>query len=610
MYSDVKYLPGTNKIPQLTSLQSQTFDETNHVHFPDNILRTIPRWVDANLIRYDFLGACRTIYAAYTDGYYYFFGTSERLYVAKNGTLYNITPVQTSSTAAANSLSTVDTTNVVTLTKAAHGLQSGDRVKISGSATTNGIPDTQINAEHIITVATANTFTFETASNATSTGGSGGGASTVYYPPIDGGFIDMSLGEGYGGGLYGVGLYGVSKTFTNTFRYPRIWSIDRFGNDFVMCVGDYTTNSTDSVYFWDGDTDVAPVLLANAPTDTGWVYQSANAVVALSNARVSVSEIGDATVWTPGIGTTAYFDDVEGVNRLIAGIRGRGTDLLFSEDGVLTFTFIGEPNYWRAADLMTSDGLIAPRAAVNAEETIYWMGKRGFYSFDGSTVRRLDNPLNEDWIFSNLNQAQRWKTFCRVDIENHQIYWFFPVGNEPDNYVIYNYQHGHWTLGTRNLTAAQIPSPVNGTFYTANNTGLLGEQLFSVSGVPLADSGGNLLYAADPNDQVIWLDDQTTGEPLQALARTSYAYASPQLARMRINEIIPDSYAESNYNMRILTREWAQSTAVPSIYYEVTPTQEYISTDAAGKLRAIEWSSTDNLTVGAWRENIILQGKT
>lgn len=584
-YIDVQYQAGTSKTPQLTSLQSTAFDETNHVHFPDGILRTIPCWDYANIGQYDFDGACRTIFAAYTDNYYYFFGTHSRLYVNKAGTLTNITPVQTSSTAAANSLSTVDTTNVVTLTKTSHGLSSGDRIKISGAATTNGIPDTDINKEHIITVLDANTFTFTTATDATSTGGSGGGASTVYYPPIDEGFINQSLGYGFGGGKFGLGLYGVSKTFSSVFQYPRIWSIDRFGNDFVICRGDYDLTSTDTIFLWDGDIAVAPTNLSGSPDDASWVFESGNAVIALKGNRVLASDIGDATDWTPAVDSAAYFDDVEGVNRLISGIKARGTNLIFSEDATLSFSYIGEPNYWRLQDVLTVDGVIAPRAVCYQDETVFWMGKRGFYSFDGSSVRRLENNQNEDWIYANLNFGQRYKTFCRVDVQNKQIWWFFPVGNEPDNYVIFNYGNGSWTLGERDLTAAQMPAVLNDIFYTTN----------------AIDSTGD--------NQVIWRDDLTSGQPLSWVARTSYSYGSSGMARMRLRDVLPDVVADGNYSLRVLTKEWANSTAYASGYYTLTPTTQHVSLNAAGKLRALEWSGTLPTTIGLWREDIIIQGK-
>lgn len=585
-YIDVQYTLGTSKQPQLTSLQSTAFDETNHIHFPDGILRTIPCWDYANLDQYDFEGACRTIYGAYTDNYYYFFGTHSRLYVNKNGTLTNITPLKTSTVAAANSLATVDTTNVVTLTKSSHGLSDGDRVKISGAATTNGIPAGDINIEHIITYVDANSFSFTTATDATSTGSGGGGASTVYYEPIAAGFIDQSLGYGYGGGNYGVGNYSVSKTFSNVFQYPRIWSIDRFGNDFRICVGDYDTSSVQSVFAWDGDTAVAPVYLTNSPTDTNFIFESGNALIALKGRRVYASKIGDSTDWTPAADSSAYFDDLEGVNRLVSGIKARGTNLLFSEDVTLTFSYIGEPNYWRAQDLLTVDGIIAPNARAYQDETVFWMGKRGFYSFDGSSVQRLINMQNEDWIFDNLNYGQRYKIFCRTDVANKQIWWFFPIDNEPDNYVIYNYANGSWTLGTRDLTAAQQPASLNNIYYTANAINSTGD------------------------NQVIWRDDLESGQDLDWIARTSYSYGSTGMTRMRLRDFLPDVYTSDNYNVRVLTKEWANSTAYASGYYTATPTTQHISLNAAGKLRAIEWSGTKPITIGQWREDIIIQGKT
>lgn len=118
-------------------------------------------------------------------------GTEQKLYSVDGSVLTNITPLVTSTTAVANSLSThyatlaanpINTTIgtgtlVIDDTEAAK-FQAGDLYTLSGAATTNGILDTAINAQHIIRSIGTNQITIIVSGSASSTG-AGGGAAVV-----------------------------------------------------------------------------------------------------------------------------------------------------------------------------------------------------------------------------------------------------------------------------------------------------------------------------------------------------------------------------------------------------------------------------------------------
>lgn len=74
---------------------------------------------------------------------------------------------------------TVNTTAVVTVTSAAHGLATNDKVRFNGAPAVNGIPAVELNATHVITVVTVDTYTVTVSTNATSTG-VGGGTSIAF----------------------------------------------------------------------------------------------------------------------------------------------------------------------------------------------------------------------------------------------------------------------------------------------------------------------------------------------------------------------------------------------------------------------------------------------
>lgn len=77
--------------------------------------------------------------------------------------------------------SPIDTTNTsttVTINHDRHGVNTNALVTLAGCATTNGVPDTELNAEHSVTVVNDNSYTIVVTTAATSTG-SGGGSSVV-----------------------------------------------------------------------------------------------------------------------------------------------------------------------------------------------------------------------------------------------------------------------------------------------------------------------------------------------------------------------------------------------------------------------------------------------
>ena len=124
---------------------------------------------------------------------HYIIGTNLRLYDLVGSQLTNITPQKTATTAIANSLDTnffslgaspVDTTSgSATVTVNATGIDDvvvvGDVIEIAGATTTNGIPNTELNADHIVRSVSTDAITIIVSTAASSTGSGGGGSVTL-----------------------------------------------------------------------------------------------------------------------------------------------------------------------------------------------------------------------------------------------------------------------------------------------------------------------------------------------------------------------------------------------------------------------------------------------
>jgi hypothetical protein len=586
----VTYQPGTAKSPQLTKLQTAAFAETNRVHFPDGVFRTLPEWQDDLPLDVDILGALRTIFATQLagtyQGYYYFYAASERLCVRKLNTLYNITPLQTTAAATLGSNPITTTTtppaDIITVAYTAHGLAAGDRIRLSGATDVGGLTASSvINKEHIVnTTPTADTFTLDVGANASSVA-TGGGASVVLFKQVTAGNLTQGLATGLGAGLFGGGLYGLGSPSVAAQSYPRIPSLDVFGNEVVMCLGDYTSGDGQKVYIWDGNTTVAPTALTNAPTDCNFVFTCANAIVALCGDTIKISETGNGTVWTPGSGTNAYQNQLQRVTRLIAGVRVTGQSaLLFTEREVLLLRYVGDPNYWEVDDVMDDDGLISPSAVMVLNGVPYWMGWRGWYRYAGSYPERLENTQNQDWIYENLNYAQNYSVHGFADTQNNQLWWFFPTGVDEfaGSYVIHALDAPSWTLGELSRTACQRPSFVGNKCYMG--------------------FGDSASVAAS-----VWRHFVTnTALDIGWSARQSFATGDDATQRMTVRQFYPDSNQSGDMQVSVITKEYqqsaAESTAGP---YTVTSTTEYVTTSAAGRVMALEFSGQKRANIGSWK---------
>ncbi len=596
-YISIEQQPGTSKAPQTTELATTAFTQTNRVHFPDGRMRTIPAWTDAtpNDEYIEFIGGCRAIFGATLSGdyagNYYLFGCHNRLYCRLNGALYNITPLVTTATATlgADPLATTNGSNVLTVTYTAHGLVAGDRIKLDGATDVGGITAaTDIDKEFIVATATdANTFTVIMEANATSDA-TGGGSAIDIYKQIAAGNLDQGIAEGFGAGLFGGGLFGEGTISGDQRTYPRIWSFDNFGNEIVMCPGDYIEGDGQKIYIWDGNLEEAPSVLSGAPDDCNWLFVVNNAIVALCGTRMDISSIGDGTSWTPGVGSTAFTVELQRVWKLIGGRRvSDKAGLVFTPSEVIYLSYIGEPDYWDLSDLTSSDGLIAPQASCVIDGTCYWRGNNGRYRWSGSSVEKIANDQNEDYFIANTNYGQSWKCFYMPDPQNGQVWDFAPLGDddEPSDYNIYNYLNGSNTLGELSRTAAQLP-------------GFIGNAYYMAYGDSATEEGSIYRHFVDNPD----LD-------LGWSATTAYAYAGDGSRRFRLLDYMPDNVQEGDITLEIFTKDYMQGseTAWPAV--TITPSTEHVTVTGAGRLRKLRFSGQKAATIGLWKEGIRTQGR-
>ena len=150
-----------------------------------------------------FLGICRKLHnwIALDQSNYVALGTHLKLYVEEGSQYYDITPVRRTQTLSSGALASTSGSTTITVTDASHGAVTNDFVTFTNATTFAGIPDTDLNKEHQLTVVDGGTYTItvETAANATTTGG---GTPVAAYQ-INTGLDTIVSGTGWGAGNWG-----------------------------------------------------------------------------------------------------------------------------------------------------------------------------------------------------------------------------------------------------------------------------------------------------------------------------------------------------------------------------------------------------------------------
>lgn len=127
---------------------------------------------------------------------------------------------------------------------------------------------------------------------------------------------------------------------------------------------------------------------------------------------------------------------------------GAGTSpagLFWSLDSLVRATFSGGSTVFNFDTISDAIDIIAQNSVVEYNGNFYWIGLGRFLMFNG-VVRELENVMNSNFFFDNLNWAYANKIFAHIVPQFREIWWHFPMGDstEPNHAVIYNLRYDTW----------------------------------------------------------------------------------------------------------------------------------------------------------------------
>lgn len=489
---------------------------------------------------------------------------------------------------------------LIDVTKTAHGLTNGQRVKILGATTSGGVTAAQINMEWLIRNVTTNTFDIFTTGTATSSVSGAGGASTTFQPEIAVGAVNEAIGQGYGCGLYGVGLYGTALTSSNALSYPRIWFMDRFGSNVIMTAGNQT-----GLYAWAGSTTIAPALITNAPTAINYSFVSNNIIVTFGYQNIGNQifscDQGNMTQWTSSSNNQVFQDAIEGAGEFLSHVSVNTVNLIFTATQTYLFQYTGfvagsANSIWSVTQLENNVGIIAPMARVSVFGTAYWMGANNFYMWQGANVQIISSADQTtstmlNYVFKNINRGQSYKCFAWYNEQFDEIWFHYPSANsnECDSIARLNRSDLTWVPDTFDRTCAEYPNLILGypRLISAENVFYNHEQGTDADGSAMPWSLTSNLRGGD-------------------FIRNSLGTATTK--NYMLTSVIPDSIQNGDINVEIKGFRYPQSTAAMfDNDYTVAPTTEFFSVQGGARLWQYELSGNvlgQQFIAGQWMEMV------
>lgn len=471
-FQKLQFKPGINR-EQTSYTNTGGWYDADRVRFRSGVPEKIGGW--SMYTEAAFSGICRLVlrHRTLAGTIYTLVCTNSHVYLEDGGVLNDITPWTTQDTGLSDPFTTTAASAEVQVTKSNHGRAVGDRIVISGASGFDGLAAGDLNGERVISeIVDTNNYKF-TAGASASAGATGGGSPVTIQYILQEGLNDVIYGTGWGADPWGSGGWGEAGSNPVAGENSiRLWSADAYGEDLVIS----TSGSATGVFYWDATNGVTtrafPLSELAGATDT----PQNSVIVKVSDKDRHVLVFGGdpyedpgvpdpllirwadqetAQIWTPSTTTTSGQILVTGGNEIIAVVKIRQQFLVWTDDTLHGLGYIGGVYTYGIETLARNTDIIGQNAATTHLGVAYWMGRRGFYRYDGQVT---EIPCEvEDYVFNDIDLDSRDKVFASTNMLYNEIIWHYPslsVGTgENDRYVVYNVSDGIWSIGTMTRSA-------------------------------------------------------------------------------------------------------------------------------------------------------------
>jgi len=478
-----KYIfnPGINKEGTDYTAEGGWFDG-NLVRFRKGLPEKIGGWV--KFITDSFNGTGRKLFGwTSLEGTKLLgLGTRTKLYIQSGANFNDITPIRSTTAAGDVTFGATDGSSSINVTDTAHGAAKGDFVTFSGAVSLGGnIVADVLNQEYEIDSITSTSvyvITAKDTSGATVTANASdsgnGGSSVVGAYQINVGLDVFVDGTGWGAGAWGSGTWGSSSALSS-LNQLRLWSMDSFGEDLIANV------RAGGIYYWDTSaktlgtdravnisalsganfTPTAALQVLVSDVDRHVIALGADPINDSATARtgsidpllIAFSDQENPAEWFPTATNTAGSLRCSAGSQIVGGLRARQETLVWTDVALYSLQFIGAPLTFGLNLINEGVSLIGPNAPINTPAGVFWMDKKGFYSYQGA-VQSVPCSVRS-YVFDDFNEDQAFQVFAFVNKQFDEVGWFYCSGTNTviDRYVTYNYVEQTWAIGNLSRTA-------------------------------------------------------------------------------------------------------------------------------------------------------------
>lgn len=268
---------------------------------------------------------------------------------------------------------------------------------------------------------------------------------------------EIGSADGYGTGTYGTETYGTARSTPSAiFAAPAFWSMSNWGQDVIL-----TANSDGKLYYYSSLTAaVAPVEITTAPSSNTAVVVTDERHVMVIGCDGQPRQIAwcsreDYEDWNFASTTnTAGFIDLDTRTPLTKGVKVREGVLIFSQSEAYLARYVGQPFIY-TADRIADTTLQSPQSVAVYNGKAAWMGKNGFWRYEGGFIVPLACPISND-IFGNIDPGYGpYRCHACHNGTYPEIWFFYPsVGSsECDRFAIWNYFEDWWSWGELSRSA-------------------------------------------------------------------------------------------------------------------------------------------------------------
>jgi hypothetical protein len=304
---------------------------------------------------------------------------------------------------------------------------------------------------------------------------------------------DAGLNLGFGGGFYGTGYFGTQRPATGTYSEATSWSLDNFGQFLVGVHYD-----TGTLVEWQLGSSAVAAPVTNAPLNNLGLVVTEERFIFLLGAggdprKVQWCDKEANTVWTAAATNEAGDFTLQTSGQIMQGLKTRGQTLIITDSDAFAAKYLGPPYVYGFDRVGTSCGAVSRISAVDTDQGAFWMVQKGFFGFDGNSVREIPCEVH-DYVFDDINVNQQSKIWAWSNTEFSEVWWFYPSAGslEIDRYVAVDLAENHWLIGnlsrTGGVSRGVFRTPIMSGQYTQNIT-------YNVT--VAASGGGNKYFISD-----------------------------------------------------------------------------------------------------------------